>query len=141
MSTIRAVGSAVGQLPFLAPAAGSAPPSGGITPAGGAATSLERALRRNIDEAFAQGGSASDIASRLEPEVSKTLQQHGVSDEQRSSILDQLRQLFAQGGDTTQLRQAVTQLLSGVAQSVATSNSSPPSVPGGQVGQAVDFSA
>lgn len=132
--------AAAGVSPLVSMASGLVR-SGGPTSANAATSPLDSALRKTVDEAFAQGGSPSDIASRLEPEVSKTLQQHGVSDDQRHSVLDQLRQLFAQGGDPTQLRQAVTQLLSGVAQSVASSSGSPPSLPGGDLGQTIDFSA
>lgn len=138
---ISGVGAATAGVSQLLSAASGLIRSGGPTIARAATSPLDSALRKNVDEAFGQGGSPSDIASRLEPEVSKTLQQHGVSDDQRHSVLDQLRQLFAQGDDPTQLRQAVTQLLSGVAQSVASSNSSPPSLPDGDVGQAIDFNA
>ena len=137
---ISGVGSVpAGVSPFVSPIVLSR--SGGPTAAGAPPSPLELALRKNIDEAFAQGGSPSDIASRLEPQVSKTLQQYGVSEDQRRSVLDQLRQLFAQGGDTTQLRQAVVRLLGGVAQSATGPSGGPPSVPGGEMGQSLDFSA
>jgi hypothetical protein len=138
---ISGVGPATAGISPLVSAASGLIRSSGPTSAGAAQSPLELALRKNVDEAFAQGGSPSDIAGRLEPAVSKTLQQYGVSEDQRSAVLDQLRQLFAQGGGATQLRPAVTQLLSGVAQSVANSNSGPPSLPGGDLGQEFDFSA
>jgi hypothetical protein len=142
MPAISGLGPAsAGMAPLLTGSASGLTRSAGAALAGAAPNALELALRKNVDDAFAQGGSLSDIAGRLEPQIAETLQQYGASDQQRSSVLDQLRQMFAQGGEPTQVRQSVSQLLSAVAQSIGASNHGPPSMPGGSVGQAVDFSA
>ncbi|HVX09780.1 MAG TPA: hypothetical protein VHC22_01130 [Pirellulales bacterium] len=102
---------------------------------------LQRALRQQIDQAFNQNSSLSDTASSLADKVSTTLQQYGVSDDQRNEVLQQLQQVFAQAGDKSQARQGAQQLLDNFAQSLNSTPAGPMPVSSPDSGQNLDITA
>lgn len=79
---------------------------------------LQRILRQQLDQAFKQGSSLSDTGTTLANSVSTTLQQYGVSDDQRNAVIDQLNQVFAQSGSRSEARQNAQQLLDNFVQSL-----------------------
>lgn len=150
MSSIGSIGQSASALSaLLSPLAGS-----GLTGAGGLAPSSDTAstgqddlvgsLQRDVDYAFKNGKSLDEIGRWLNQRISATLRNHGVSDAQRQSILDQLQQVFAQGGSKADVRQAVDQLLTGAANEFETAGPNGGSVddsPAASLGQNVDFTA
>lgn len=79
---------------------------------------LQRILRQQLDQAFKQGSSLSDTGTTLANSVSTTLQQYGVSDDQRNAVIEQLNQIFAQSGSRSEARQNAQQLLDNFVQSL-----------------------
>ena len=72
---------------------------------------LRRSLRNDIEQAFQQGKSQSDIESRLEMNISTTLDKFNVSSSDRESITTSLHELFSQQRPTDELRSGVQQLV------------------------------
>lgn len=150
MSSIGSVGQSSSAISALL-----SPPAGlGMTGAGGLTSSSDSAttppddllgsLQRDVDYAFKNGKSLDEIGRWLNQRISATLRSHGVSDTQRQSILDQLQQVFAQGGSKADVRQAVDQLLTGAANEFETAGPNSGSVddsPAAGLGQNVDFTA
>jgi pyruvate-formate lyase len=102
---------------------------------------LQRALRQQVDQAFSQNSSLPDTSAALADKVSETLQQYGISDDDRNAVLQQLQQVFAQAGSPAQARQNAQQVLDNFVQSLN-------AAPGGQMsaslpdaGQNLDFTA
>ncbi|MGH7135052.1 MAG: hypothetical protein ACREHD_04885 [Pirellulales bacterium] len=79
---------------------------------------LQRILRQQLDQAFKQGSSLADTGTTLANSVSTTLQQYGVSDDQRNAVIDQLNQIFSQAGGRSEARQNAQQLLDNFVQSL-----------------------
>lgn len=150
MSTIGSIGQSASALSALL-----SPPAGlGLTAADGLAANTDSSttqsgdllgsLQRDVDYAFKNGKSLDEIGRWLNQRISATLRSHGVSDAQRKSVLDQLQQVFAQGGSKADVRQAVDQLLTGAANEfeAAGPNSGPADdSPAASLGQNIDFTA
>ena len=100
--------------------------------------------QRDIDYAFKNGKSLDEIGQWLNQRISATLRNHGVPDDQRQAILDQLQQTFAEGGSKSDVRQSVTTYLQQVADYLdptAASAASSPESAAAPLGQTVDFTA
>lgn len=150
MSTVGSVGQSASALTaLLSPPTGlGLAGAGGLAPSGDSATTspegLLGSLQRDVDYAFKNGKSLDEIGRWLNQRISATLRSHGASDAQRQSILDQLQQVFAQGGSKADVRQAVDQLLTGAANDLETAGSNIGLVddsPAASLGQNVDFTA
>jgi glutamate racemase len=102
---------------------------------------LQRALRQQIDQAFSQNTSLSDTGSALADKVSTTLQQYGVSDDQRNAVLEQLQQVFSQAGSKAQARQSAQQLLDNFAQSLNSTPDVQSAISSPDSGQNLDITA
>lgn len=150
MSTIGSIGQSASALSaLLSPPAGlGLTGAGGLTPSSDSATpppdDLLGSLQRDVDYAFKNGKSLDEIGRWLNQRISATLRSHGVSDAQRQSILDQLQQVFAQGGSKADVRQAVDQLLTGAVNEFETAGPNSGSLddsPAASLGQNIDFTA
>ena len=102
---------------------------------------LQRLLRQQLDQALKQGSPLPETGSSLADKVSATLQQYGVSDEQRNGVIDQLKQIFAHAGSRAEARQNAQQLFDNFVQSLnpAPGEQLPGTSP--DAGQNIDFSA
>ncbi|HET6882724.1 MAG TPA: hypothetical protein VFI31_21330 [Pirellulales bacterium] len=112
---------------------GSGPPS--------SLTQLQRVLRQQLDQAFKQGTSLQETGQTLADQVSATLQQYGVSDDQRNTVLDQLNQVFVQAGSRSEARQNAQQLLDSFVQSLGGPTSGQAATPSPDAGQNLDVIA
>lgn len=147
MNSIGGVASSAAALTSLLSSAGVSA-AGNASSAGSPAASqpadLAASLERDIDYAFKNGKSLDDIGRWLNQRVSATLRNHGVGDEQRQAILDQLRQIFAEGGSKAEVRQSVDFYLQQVAGDLSVAGSSGAAsagTPDSPLGQAVDLTA
>lgn len=143
MSTIGGIGSSAAALSSLLSSAGistasntgtnqaSTSPASQPGDLAGQPGDLVASLQRDIDYAFKNGKSLDDIGRWLNQRVSATLRNHGVGDDQRQAVLDQLRQIFAEGGSKTDVRQSVDWYMQQVASDFDPAGS----------GQGVDFTA
>jgi hypothetical protein len=123
MSTVSSVGISASQLS----SALSALNGGGQGTADASSSTLspsqlQRLLRQQLDQAFKQGASLSDTGTSLANTVSATLEQYGVSDDQREQVVTGLQQIFAQAGSRPEARQNAQQFLDNFVQSL---NASP----------------
>ncbi|HWB14590.1 MAG TPA: hypothetical protein VG826_35525 [Pirellulales bacterium] len=144
MSTVNSVGITTSQLSSaLSALNGSAQSTGDASQGSLSLTQLQRILRQQLDQAFRQGASLPDTGTSLANAVSATLQQYGVSDEERDTVVSGLQQIFAQAGSRSEARQNAQQFLDNFVQgldgstlaSPATTSTLPTS------GQNIDFSA
>ncbi|HEX5443545.1 MAG TPA: hypothetical protein VFW87_06940 [Pirellulales bacterium] len=139
MSTIGGIGpSAAALTSLLSSPSSTANPQGAAPPDDLAAT-----LQRDVDYAFKNGKSLDDIGRWLNQRVSAALRNHGVGDDQRQEILDQLHEIFVQGGSKADVRQSVDMYLQQVASDFSATGSSASSANAfaGPLGQTVDFTA
>lgn len=148
MSTIGGIGSSAAALTSLLSSAGigtSASAAASQAAASPASPSgLAAALQRDIDYAFKNGKSLDDIARWLNQRISATLRNHGIGDDQRQAILDQLHQIFAEGGSKADVRQSVDlymQQVAGDFDPVGASTMTLANSPAPSLGQTVDFTA
>lgn len=104
---------------------------------------LQRTLYQQLDQAFKQGSSLTDIGSSLLQQVSSTLQQYGLSDDQRQAVLGNLQQVFAQAQTRSDARQNARQVLDQFVQSLQPSAGDEQVVPASDspTGQGLDFTA
>ena len=79
---------------------------------------LQRMLRQQLEQAFKKGSSLSDTGTALANSVSTTLDQYGVSEDQRNAVIDQLNQIFTRAGSRSEARQDAQQLLDNFVQSL-----------------------
>lgn len=150
MSTIGSVGQSASALSaILSPPAGlSLSSADGAGPAGAAGATqpdeLLSALQRDVDYAFKNGKSLDEIGKWLNQRISATLRNHGVSESQRQSVLDQLQQVFAQGGSKADVRQSVEELVQTAVANLDPAGASSGSADGSmtaEIGQNLDFTA
>ena len=104
---------------------------------------LQRTLYQQLDQAFKQGSSLTDISSSLLQQVSSTLQQYGVSDDQRQAVLGNLQQVFAQAQTRSDARQNARQVLDQFVQSLQPAGGTDQVAPASDspTGQSLDFTA
>jgi hypothetical protein len=104
---------------------------------------LQRTLYQQLDQAFKQGSSLSDIGSSIVQQVSTTLQQYGVSDDQRQVVIGNLQQVFAQAQNRSDARQNARQVLDQFLQSLQPSDGTEQALPAtdAAMGQSLDLTA
>lgn len=104
---------------------------------------LQRTLYQQLDQAFKQGSSLSDVGSSLLQQISTTLQQYGLSDDQRQTVLGNLQQVFAQAQNRSDARQNARQVLDNFVQSLQPSSTTVQDTPttDSPTGQSLDFTA
>jgi hypothetical protein len=143
MSTVNSVGITASQLSSALSAINGTTQAGDASQGNPSLSQLQRLLRQQLDQAFRQGTSLADTGTSLANSVSATLQQYGLSDEQRDTVVSGLQQIFAQAGSRSEARQNAQQFLDSFVQSLdgstaagqATASTSAAS------GQNIDFSA
>lgn len=119
MSTVNSVGITTSQLSSALSAINGTPQA--ATSAGSSnlsLTQLQTILRQQLNQAFGQGTSLSDTGTTLANSVSAALQQYGVSDDQRDTVVSGLQQIFAQAGSRAEARQNAQQFLDNFVQSL-----------------------
>lgn len=121
MSTVNSVGISPAQLSSALAAINGVDPN--ASQDNSSLSQLQRILRQQLDQAFKQGASLSDTGSSLAEKVSATLQQYGVSEDQRNQVVDSLTQIFSQAGSRAEARQNAQQYLDNFVQSLNTSPS------------------
>ena len=82
-----------------------------------------------------------ETGASLADKVSATLQQYGVSDEQRNAVLDQLKQIFAHAGTRAEARQNAQRLFDNFVQSLNPAPAEQPPGASPDAGQNIDFTA
>jgi hypothetical protein len=144
MSTVNSVGITPSQLSSaLSAINGTAQPTTGAASGSLSLNQLQTLLRQQLGQAFSQGASLSDTGTSLANTVSATLQQYGVSDDQRDAVVSGLQQIFSQAGSRAQARQNAQQFLDNFVQNLdpsAVTSPSAVSIAGGS-GQNFDASA
>ena len=143
MSTVNPVGITTSQLSSaLAAINGTAQAAGDASTGSLSLSQLQRLLRQQLDQALRQGAPLSDTGTSLADTVSSTLEQYGVSDEQRDQVVSGLQQIFAQAGSRAEARQNAQQFLDSFVQSLdpSTVTSPLPAIAAGS-GQNFDASA
>jgi hypothetical protein len=122
MSTVNSVGISPSQLSSALAAI-----NGGVEPNAShdnlSLSQLQRTLRQQLDQVFKQGASLDDTGNSLAEKVSATLQQYGVSEDQRNQVVDGLSQIFSQAGSRAEARQNAQQYLDNFVQSLSSSPS------------------
>lgn len=117
MSTVNSVGISPSQLSSALAAI-----NGGVeanaSQDNSSLSQLQRVLRQQLDQAFKQGASLSDTGNSLAEKVSATLEQYGVSEDQRNQVVDALTQIFSQAGNRAEARQNAQQYLDNFVQSL-----------------------
>jgi hypothetical protein len=142
MSTVNSVGITTSQLSSALSAI-----NGPTQAASGASTGslsldqLQRLLRQQLDQALRQGAPLSDTGTSLANAVSATLQQYGVSDEQRDGVVSGLQQIFAQAGSRAEARQNAQQFLDNFVQSLDPSTVTAPLTASVAAGSGQNFDA
>lgn len=119
MSTVNSVGITASQLSSaLSALNGSAPAASDASSGSLSVNQLQRLLRQQLDQAFRQGTSLSDTGTSLANAVSTTLQQYGVSEDERDQVVSGLQQIFAQAGSRAEARQNAQQFLDNFVQNL-----------------------
>jgi hypothetical protein len=116
------------------------------TPGGAAPTSLDqlqRTLYQQLDQAFKQGSSLSEIGTSLLQQVSATLEQYGVSDDQRQTVVNNLQQVFSQASNRSDARQNARQVIDNFFQTLQPSSTGDQTAPAGSPlpSQGIDLTA
>lgn len=144
MSSVSPTSQSVASLPSVLAAFNAT----GTTGANGSVplssvSQLQRTLYQQLDQAFKQGSSLADIGSSLLPQISTTLQQFGVSDDERQAVLGNLQQVFAQAQTRADARQNARQVLDNFLQSMPSAGGSNQAVAAidSPSGQSLDFTA
>ena len=143
MSTVNSVGITTSQLASaLSAINGTGQASTGSASGSLSLSQLQSLLRQQLNQAFSQGSSLSDTGTSLADNVSATLEQYGVSDDQRDQVVSGLQQIFSQAGSRAEARQNAQQFLDNFVQGLDPSSVTAPlaaSVAG--TGQNFDASA
>lgn len=112
MSTVNSVGITTSQLSAaLSAINGTAQAAGDASTGSVSLSQLQRILRQQLDQALRQGAPLTETGASLSNAVSGTLQQYGVSDEERDAVVSGLQQIFAQAGSRAEARQNAQQFL------------------------------
>ena len=121
MSTVNSVGISPAQLSSALAAINGVDPN--ASQDNSSLSQLQRILRQQLDQAFKQGASLADTGNSLAEKVSATLEQYGVSEDQRNQVVDSLTHIFSQAGGRAEARQNAQQYLDNFVQSLNTSPS------------------
>lgn len=110
--------------------------------------SLRSALGQTVKQSFEQGGSLKDIEQRVSDAVSDALKKSGVSDTDRTSVLDQLQKIYDGSDSPAEVQAKSEQFLASLLKSpvsggsgLSTPLSTPISQSGDGVGGLLDVSA
>jgi hypothetical protein len=122
MSSVNSVGISASQLSSALTALNGGQAAGDTAQGSLSLSQLQRILRQQLDQAFKQGNSLADTATSLADKVSQTLQQYGVSDDQRNDVVAGLKQILGQAGSRAEARQNAQQFLDNFVQSLNASH-------------------